>query len=52
MRTLEVYRRKWEKNITLYLKEYSVSVWSGLIWLSAWTSGELLGCRYLTFGFQ
>jgi hypothetical protein len=34
-------RRRWMVNIKIYLREDGL-VWTGLIWLRIWTSGELL----------
>jgi len=34
--------RRWEDNVRITLRKYSVRMWSGLIWLRIRTSGELL----------
>jgi hypothetical protein len=35
-------RRRWVNNIKMYLIEIEWGLWTGLVWLSIRTSGELL----------
>jgi hypothetical protein len=36
------YRRRWEGNIRMYLREIVWSVWTGSIWLMIGTNGDPL----------